>query len=124
MLKDKIAVSASANKFPNVIYLFVHRCEPFPTYPRTYDMLHANGLLSHLSTERCDLMDLFLEMDRILRPEVFLLHFLYLFVIQLLCLNIVLLPTKLFTPIGSCVLQHSGKLSHLLLVPDLSVVLF
>lgn len=44
-------------------------CEPFPTYPRTYDMLHANGLLSHLSSERCDLMDLFLEMDRILRPE-------------------------------------------------------
>ncbi|KAG4208003.1 hypothetical protein ERO13_A03G104300v2 [Gossypium hirsutum] len=44
-------------------------CEPFPTYPRTYDMLHANGLLSHLSSERCSLMDLFVEMDRILRPE-------------------------------------------------------
>ncbi|XP_044492807.1 probable methyltransferase PMT5 [Mangifera indica] len=48
-------------------------CEPFPTYPRTYDMIHANGLLSHLSekvlSERCDMMDLFLEMDRILRPE-------------------------------------------------------
>nr|POF12438.1 isoform 2 of probable methyltransferase pmt4 [Quercus suber] len=46
-----------------------YRCEPFPTYPRTYDMLHANGLLSHLTSERCSLMDLFLEMDRILRPE-------------------------------------------------------
>ncbi|KAI6676890.1 hypothetical protein NL676_037686 [Syzygium grande] len=44
-------------------------CEPFPTYPRTYDMLHANGLLSHLSSERCSMMDLLLEMDRILRPE-------------------------------------------------------
>ncbi|KAK9107291.1 hypothetical protein Syun_023302 [Stephania yunnanensis] len=45
-------------------------CEPFPTYPRTYDMLHANGLLSHLlSSDRCDATDLFLEMDRILRPE-------------------------------------------------------
>ncbi|XP_059447413.1 LOW QUALITY PROTEIN: probable methyltransferase PMT5 [Corylus avellana] len=44
-------------------------CEPFPTYPRTYDMLHANGLLSHLASERCSAMDLFLEMDRILRPE-------------------------------------------------------
>ncbi|OAY59389.1 probable methyltransferase PMT5 [Manihot esculenta] len=44
-------------------------CEPFPTYPRTYDMLHANGLLSHLSSERCRMMDLLLEMDRILRPE-------------------------------------------------------
>ncbi|KAI9169798.1 hypothetical protein LWI28_017905 [Acer negundo] len=44
-------------------------CEPFPTYPRTYDMLHANGLLTQLSSERCDMMELFLEMDRILRPE-------------------------------------------------------
>ncbi|PQP92682.1 putative methyltransferase PMT5 [Prunus yedoensis var. nudiflora] len=44
-------------------------CEPFPTYPRTYDLLHANGLLSHLSSERCSMMDLFLEMDRILLPE-------------------------------------------------------
>ncbi|CAL8994675.1 unnamed protein product [Prunus brigantina] len=44
-------------------------CEPFPTYPRTYDLLHANGLLSHLSSERCSMMDLLLEMDRILRPE-------------------------------------------------------
>ncbi|XP_061347265.1 probable methyltransferase PMT5 [Gastrolobium bilobum] len=44
-------------------------CEPFPTYPRTYDMLHANGLLSHITSEKCSLIDLFLEMDRILRPE-------------------------------------------------------
>lgn len=44
-------------------------CEPFPTYPRTYDMLHASGLLSLLSSEKCVMMDLFLEMDRILRPE-------------------------------------------------------
>ncbi|KAF3431566.1 hypothetical protein FNV43_RR26297 [Rhamnella rubrinervis] len=44
-------------------------CEPFPTYPQTYDMLHANGLLSHLSSDRCSMRDLFLEMDRILRPE-------------------------------------------------------
>ncbi|KAJ8637397.1 hypothetical protein MRB53_011664 [Persea americana] len=26
-------------------------CKPFPTYSRTYDMLHAKGLLSHLSLE-------------------------------------------------------------------------
>ncbi|XP_027913525.1 probable methyltransferase PMT4 isoform X3 [Vigna unguiculata] len=44
-------------------------CEPFPTYPRTYDMLHASGLLSHLTSERCSMVNLFLEMDRILRPE-------------------------------------------------------
>ncbi|KAJ0494109.1 putative S-adenosyl-L-methionine-dependent methyltransferase [Helianthus annuus] len=44
-------------------------CEPFPTYPRTYDMLHANGLLSHLISEGCSITNLLLEMDRILRPE-------------------------------------------------------
>lgn len=44
-------------------------CEPFPTYPRTYDMLHANGLLSHLASERCSMLNLIFEMDRILRPE-------------------------------------------------------
>ncbi|KAE8732911.1 putative pectin methyltransferase QUA2 [Hibiscus syriacus] len=44
-------------------------CEPFPTYPRTYDMLHADGFFSLLTSERCGLMELFIEMDRILRPE-------------------------------------------------------
>ncbi|KAL0336496.1 UNVERIFIED_CONTAM: putative methyltransferase PMT5 [Sesamum radiatum] len=44
-------------------------CEPFPTYPRTYDMLHAKGLLSHIASGRCSIIDLLLEMDRILRPE-------------------------------------------------------
>ncbi|CAN6466801.1 unnamed protein product [Victoria cruziana] len=47
-------------------------CEAFPTYPRTYDMLHADGLFS-LETvvqHRCTVSDIFLEMDRILRPEV------------------------------------------------------
>ncbi|RZC60066.1 hypothetical protein C5167_021825 [Papaver somniferum] len=44
-------------------------CEPFPTYPRTYDMLHANGLLTYYKSENCEISDLFLEMNRILRPE-------------------------------------------------------
>lgn len=44
-------------------------CEPFPTYTRTYDLLHANGLLSHLMVQECSFLNLFLEMDRILRPE-------------------------------------------------------
>ncbi|XP_073130266.1 probable methyltransferase PMT4 isoform X2 [Henckelia pumila] len=44
-------------------------CEPFPTYPRTYDLLHAKGLLSHLATQQCSMVDLIFEMDRILRPE-------------------------------------------------------
>nr|GLL39629.1 probable pectin methyltransferase QUA2 isoform X1 [Ipomoea trifida] len=46
-------------------------CEPFPTYPRTYDLVHADGLLSlefsHHS--RCGMQDLFTEIDRVLRPE-------------------------------------------------------
>ncbi|EPS57266.1 hypothetical protein M569_17554, partial [Genlisea aurea] len=45
-------------------------CEPFPTYPRTYDMIHGEGLLSHVATTRkCSVVDLTFEMDRILRPE-------------------------------------------------------
>ncbi|XP_058096854.1 probable pectin methyltransferase QUA2 [Magnolia sinica] len=46
-------------------------CEAFPTYPRTYDMVHAQGLLSLEDGQqrRCNMLDLFLEMDRILRPE-------------------------------------------------------
>ncbi|KAG6601470.1 putative methyltransferase PMT4, partial [Cucurbita argyrosperma subsp. sororia] len=44
-------------------------CQPFPTYPRTYDLLHANGLLSQLLSSRCSMIELLVEMDRILRPE-------------------------------------------------------
>ncbi|KAL0392356.1 UNVERIFIED_CONTAM: putative pectin methyltransferase QUA2 [Sesamum radiatum] len=46
-------------------------CEPFPTYPRTYDLAHAEGLLSLEFAEqpRCQMLDLFAEIDRILRPE-------------------------------------------------------
>nr|XP_010939668.1 probable pectin methyltransferase QUA2 isoform X2 [Elaeis guineensis] len=46
-------------------------CEAFPTYPRTYDMVHADGLLSleFHQKHRCSMLDIFLEIDRILRPE-------------------------------------------------------
>ncbi|XP_071694231.1 probable pectin methyltransferase QUA2 [Rutidosis leptorrhynchoides] len=46
-------------------------CEAFPTYPRTYDLVHAEGLLSLETAKqrRCSMMDMFFEMDRILRPE-------------------------------------------------------
>ncbi|KAF7002950.1 hypothetical protein CFC21_018350 [Triticum aestivum] len=49
-------------------------CEPFSTYPRTYDLIHADGINSLISDpksgrSRCDLFDVMLEMDRILRPE-------------------------------------------------------
>ncbi|ONK74081.1 uncharacterized protein A4U43_C03F2580 [Asparagus officinalis] len=46
-------------------------CEAFPTYPRTYDMVHAEGLLSLMTPHlhRCSTFDIFMEIDRILRPE-------------------------------------------------------
>ncbi|CAA6665016.1 unnamed protein product [Spirodela intermedia] len=46
-------------------------CEAFPTYPRTYDMIHADGLLSLEAhrKQKCSLVKLFAEIDRILRPE-------------------------------------------------------
>lgn len=42
-------------------------CEPFDTYPRTYDMLHAAGLFA-VERKRCNVSSIMLEMDRILRP--------------------------------------------------------
>ncbi|PHU14001.1 putative pectin methyltransferase QUA2 [Capsicum chinense] len=44
-------------------------CEPFPTYPRAYDLLHSNGLLSYITSQRCSMFELLLEINRILRPE-------------------------------------------------------
>ncbi|KAL7582418.1 probable pectin methyltransferase QUA2 [Lactuca sativa] len=46
-------------------------CEAFPSYPRSYDMVHADGLLSLETNKqsRCSLLDLFFEIDRLLRPE-------------------------------------------------------
>jgi ubiquinone/menaquinone biosynthesis C-methylase UbiE len=46
-------------------------CEAFPTYPRTYDMVHADGFLSleTSSHRRCTILDIFSEIDRLLRPE-------------------------------------------------------
>ncbi|XP_054810451.1 probable methyltransferase PMT18 isoform X2 [Prosopis cineraria] len=43
-------------------------CEAFSTYPRTYDLIHANGVFS-IYQDRCDITLILLEMDRILRPE-------------------------------------------------------
>ncbi|KAL3619476.1 hypothetical protein CASFOL_037046 [Castilleja foliolosa] len=43
-------------------------CEAFSTYPRTYDLIHAGGVIS-LYQDRCDITYILLEMDRILRPE-------------------------------------------------------
>ncbi|ONK56017.1 uncharacterized protein A4U43_C10F3280 [Asparagus officinalis] len=44
------------------------KCEAFSTYPRSYDLIHASGVFS-LYQHKCDIEDILLEMDRILRPE-------------------------------------------------------
>ncbi|XP_004289881.1 PREDICTED: probable methyltransferase PMT24 [Fragaria vesca subsp. vesca] len=43
-------------------------CESFSTYPRTYDVVHADHLFSVLK-KRCNLVVVIAEVDRILRPE-------------------------------------------------------
>lgn len=43
-------------------------CEAFSTFPRSYDLIHANGVFS-LYQDKCSMEDILLEMDRILRPE-------------------------------------------------------
>ncbi|KAK3230543.1 hypothetical protein Dsin_002424 [Dipteronia sinensis] len=43
-------------------------CEPFDTYPRTYDLLHAAGLFS-IEQKRCNISSIMLEMDRMLRLD-------------------------------------------------------
>ncbi|XP_020215578.1 probable methyltransferase PMT26 [Cajanus cajan] len=43
-------------------------CESFSTYPRSYDLLHADHLFSNLKN-RCNLKAVVAEVDRILRPE-------------------------------------------------------
>ncbi|XP_022775378.1 probable methyltransferase PMT27 [Durio zibethinus] len=42
-------------------------CESFSTYPRSYDLLHADHLFSKLKT-RCKLEPVMAEVDRIVRP--------------------------------------------------------
>ncbi|KAK2662705.1 hypothetical protein Ddye_001279 [Dipteronia dyeriana] len=46
-------------------------CEAFSTYPRTYDLLHLDGLFTaenNRTLGRCEMKHVLLEMDRILRP--------------------------------------------------------
>ncbi|XP_022757216.1 probable methyltransferase PMT13 [Durio zibethinus] len=49
-------------------------CEPFSTYPRSYDLIHVAGIESLIklpgsSKSRCNLADLMVEIDRMLRPQ-------------------------------------------------------
>ncbi|KAI4345070.1 hypothetical protein L6164_012237 [Bauhinia variegata] len=43
-------------------------CESFSTYPRSYDLLHADHMFTKLK-KRCTLVGVVAEIDRILRPE-------------------------------------------------------
>ncbi|CAN6343192.1 unnamed protein product [Urochloa humidicola] len=43
-------------------------CESFSTYPRSYDLVHADHLFSKPKS-RCKLLPVIVEVDRILRPE-------------------------------------------------------
>ncbi|EPS72708.1 hypothetical protein M569_02045, partial [Genlisea aurea] len=44
-------------------------CESFSTYPRSYDLLHADHLFSKIIRQKCNFMALVAEVDRILRPD-------------------------------------------------------
>ncbi|KAJ6838448.1 putative methyltransferase PMT7 [Iris pallida] len=54
-----------------LIGVFHDWCEPFSTYPRTYDLLHAFHLFSNYNgrEEGCSIEDIMLEMDRMIRPQ-------------------------------------------------------
>ncbi|XP_028781571.1 probable methyltransferase PMT25 [Neltuma alba] len=47
-------------------------CESFNTYPRSYDLLHADYLFSK-TKERCNIVAVIAEADRIMRPEGYLI---------------------------------------------------
>ncbi|KAI4334758.1 hypothetical protein L6164_013470 [Bauhinia variegata] len=51
-----------------LIGAYMDWCEPFSTYPRSYDLIHAFGIFS-MYMNKCDVTDILLEMHRILRPE-------------------------------------------------------
>ncbi|XP_061367632.1 probable methyltransferase PMT19 isoform X2 [Gastrolobium bilobum] len=51
-----------------LIGTYMDWCEPFSTYPRTYDLIHAWGIFS-MYMNKCSITDILLEMHRIIRPE-------------------------------------------------------
>ncbi|KAL9436676.1 hypothetical protein AB3S75_022679 [Citrus x aurantiifolia] len=51
-----------------LIGTYIDWCEAFSTYPRTYDLIHADGVFS-MYMDKCDIVYILLEMHRILRPE-------------------------------------------------------
>ncbi|GFY92916.1 S-adenosyl-L-methionine-dependent methyltransferases superfamily protein [Actinidia rufa] len=69
-----VVPSDAKNNTLGVIYergligTYMNWCEPFSTYPRTYDLIHADGLFS-MYKDKCDIFDILFEMYRILRPH-------------------------------------------------------
>ncbi|KAK1429033.1 hypothetical protein QVD17_11232 [Tagetes erecta] len=51
-----------------LIGTYMDWCEPFSTYPRSYDLIHADNVFS-LYMNKCDILDIFIEMYRIIRPK-------------------------------------------------------
>uniref|UniRef100_A0A0D9WLA5 Methyltransferase n=1 Tax=Leersia perrieri TaxID=77586 RepID=A0A0D9WLA5_9ORYZ len=43
-------------------------CEAMSTYPRSYDLIHAYSLFT-MYKDRCEMEDILIEIDRVLRPE-------------------------------------------------------
>ncbi|KAA0053860.1 putative methyltransferase PMT7 [Cucumis melo var. makuwa] len=72
-IKMKNTLSAIYDR--GLVGVFHDWCEPFSTYPRTYDLLHAYHLFSQYKSggEGCLLEDIMLEMDRIVRPQILML---------------------------------------------------
>ncbi|XP_071717737.1 probable methyltransferase PMT15 [Rutidosis leptorrhynchoides] len=68
-----VPIEASVNTL-GVIYergligTYQNWCEAMSTYPRTYDFIHADGIFS-LYKDKCEMENILLEMDRILRPQ-------------------------------------------------------
>ncbi|XP_071934462.1 probable methyltransferase PMT23 [Coffea arabica] len=50
-----------------LIGLYHDWCESLSTYPRAYDLLHSSFLFRNL-TQRCGIVDVVVEVDRVLRP--------------------------------------------------------
>ncbi|XP_050223866.1 probable methyltransferase PMT9 [Mercurialis annua] len=48
-------------------------CEAFSTYPRTFDLLHAWEVFTEIEERGCSSEDLLTEIDRILRPQGFVI---------------------------------------------------
>ncbi|KAK4762846.1 hypothetical protein SAY86_008614 [Trapa natans] len=65
-IAEKDTLGAIAER--GLIGIYHDWCEGFSTYPRTYDLIHANRVFS-LYRDKCNAEDILIEMDRILRPE-------------------------------------------------------